>query len=385
MLWMAQFIAMIGMSGVLPFLPLYVTELGVPPSQAALWSGLIIAAPFFTAALATPLWGMLGDRYGRKPMVMRAVLGLGISLALMGFATNIWVLFVLRIIQGAVSGFVASNNAFVGTQTPQEHSSSALATLQTSISAGNIIGPLIGGFVSDAFGHNAMFFVVGGLCMVSLLVIARFVHEDTSVQTPTQTIRKSLRSLLSSTTLRPVLLMVFLSQCSIVMASPIVPFFLRQKGAPEVILSSLSGLVVSIVGICTILTAPWWGKRADKLGFRPTMRIATVIVAFGMVLQAFIPSYEWLFPVRAFIGIASGSLVPLLYGRLSHLATPNIRGGVMGLGSSSTLLGNLAGPLLCSALMMFLPIESIFVAQCLVMLSVVWLATTTDSAYSAVR
>ena len=370
---MAQFIAMIGMSGVIPFLPLYVRELGVADADAPLWSGLIIAAPFLTAAIMTPIWGVLGDRYGRKNMVIRGVAGLAIAMTLMGFATNVWVLFYLRIFQGAVSGFVASNNAFITTQAPSEKTTSSLATLQTSISAGNIIGPLIGGLVSDAFGHNTVFFFVGALCLISLIVIAVFVTEERTHTLSTGNIRKSLKSLLSNTPLRLLLSVVLLSQASIVMASPILPFFLQQKGAPSAILSSLSGMVVSIVGICTIISAPWWGRRADQSGFSGTIKTTILIVATGQLLQAVVPSYEWLFPVRAFIGLAAGSIVPLIYGELSRRAPANAKGGVMGLGSSATLLGNLMGPLLCSVVTMALPLEFVFALQCILMLTVLWI------------
>lgn len=89
-IWIAQFIAMIGMSACIPFLPLYVRELGVAAEDAAMWSGIIAAAPFVLSSLLTPVWGALGDRYGQKTMVMRAILGLGIAMTLMGFAPNIW-------------------------------------------------------------------------------------------------------------------------------------------------------------------------------------------------------------------------------------------------------------------------------------------------------
>ncbi|MGA0834161.1 MAG: MFS transporter [Candidatus Kapaibacteriota bacterium] len=177
-LWIAQFIAMIGMTGVIPFLPLYVRELGVSPDQTSLWSGFIIAAPFATAALLTPLWGSIGDRYGQKLMVMRAVAGLGLTVAAMGLATNVWVLFVLRILQGAVSGFIASTNAFVSSNTPSDRAGYALGTLQTSISAGAIVGPLVGGAISDAFGFQMVFFVVGGLCTLSLVTVYAGVREQ---------------------------------------------------------------------------------------------------------------------------------------------------------------------------------------------------------------
>jgi len=378
-LWFAQFVAMVGMSGCLPFLPLYVPELGVAREDVPLWSGLIMAAPFMTSSLLTPVWGAMGDKYGQKLMVMRAVAGLGITMSLMGFATNIWTLFFLRLLQGAVSGFIASTNAFVSTQTPTEKTGTALATLQTSISAGNIIGPLIGGAISDALGYRTVFFFVGLLCFTSLVIIAVRVREDTSVLGGRRSmgVGRTVRIAARDSRLRRSFLVVFLAQCSIVLASPIFPYYLEQLGAPAALLSSLSGTIVSIVGICVIISAPWWGARSDRHGHRRTITVAGLVVAIGQLLQSIVPTYEWLFPLRAIIGLASGAIVPLTYAELTRHVPQDRRGGIMGLASSVTLAGNLTGPLLCGLVTMVAPLETVFLFQGLIMLTAVWVVRRT--------
>ncbi|MBC8124367.1 MAG: MFS transporter [Candidatus Kapabacteria bacterium] len=371
-LWIAQFIAMIGMSACIPFLPLFVLELGVAKEDAALWSGIFTAAPFVMSALLTPLWGVLGDKYGQKSMVVRGVLGLGIAMTLMGLSTNIWMLLGLRIFQGAASGFVASNNAFVSAQTPSEKVGVSLGTLVTSISAGNIIGPLIGGVISDALGFRPVFFFVGVMCAASLVIlIVKLREERTTVSTRGARVMGNVRVAMRSPQLRSVLIMIILSQTAIVLATPIFPFYLEELGAPTSMLSTLAGLVVSIVGVCTIISAPWWGARSDRYGFRKTVIVAGSVVAIGMLMQAAVPSYEWLFPVRTMMGLAVGALLPLMYSELSRNAPAGRKGGVMGLASSATLLGNLAGPLICSAIAMQFPLRWVFVAStCVMMLAV---------------
>jgi MFS family permease len=370
-LWLSQFIAMIGMSGVIPFLPLYVRDLGVAPADAPLWSGVIISAPFMMAALLTPLWGSLGDKYGQKAMVLRAVAGLGITVSLMGFAPNIWVLLVLRLAQGAASGFVASNNAFVSAQTPQEHAGYALGMLQTSISAGNIIGPLIGGAIADAFGFRDVFFLVGGLCFVSFVIAWRQLKEERTSQSGKRaSVRHNLGIAMRDDGLRRLLLILVVSQTAVVLTSPIFPYYLQELGAPQEILGSLAGAVVSIVGVATLISAPWWGKRSDRIGYQRAMFGATLIVSIGMAAQAIVPSYEWIFPIRLIIGLAVGALLPLTYGELTRRAPAGRRGGIMGLASSATLIGNLIGPLLCAAITSQLPLFMAFVTASGLMLVV---------------
>ncbi len=360
-LWTSQFIAMIGMTGVIPFLPLYVRELGVSAEQAPLWSGLIIAGPFVTASLLTPLWGAMGDRYGQKLMVMRAVAGLGITVALMGFASDVWTLLLLRMLQGAASGFVASNNAFVSAQTPQEHAGYALGTLQTSISAGGIIGPLIGGSISDAFGFRFVFFFVGVLCLLSLATVWWGVSEEQRhTSGRTGHVLKNLALVRRDKPLTRLLVMLFIGQTGVVLTGPIFPFYLEQLGAPTENLATLAGVVVSLVGIGTIVSSPWWGKRSDRIGYGRAMGLATLVVACCMMAQALVPSYHWIFPLRAVIGLAVGALLPLTYSELTRRSPSGRKGGIMGLASSATLLGNLTGPLLCAGIASVLELRYIF-------------------------
>lgn len=371
-LWIAQFIAMVGMSACIPFLPLFVRDLGVAAEDAALWSGIITAAPFIMSSALTPLWGALGDRYGQKAMVIRGVLGLGVAMTLMGMSTNIWMLFALRIFQGAASGFVASNNAFVSAQTPPEKVGVSLGTLQTSISAGNIIGPLVGGLVSDAVGFRPVFYLVGLLCAVSLVILVRGLHEERSTGSARGArVFGNMRVVGRTPMLRTVIVMILLAQTSIVMPSPIFAYYLEELGAPPSMLSTLAGIVVSIVGICTIISAPWWGARSDRFGFARTIVIAGSIVVAGQLLQAVVPTYEWLYPVRTMMGLAVGAILPMMYGELSRHAPSGRKGGIMGLASSATLLGNLIGPLMCSAIATHLPLSWVFVAAALVMAIVV--------------
>ena len=374
-LWFAQFVAMIGMSAVLPFLPLYVRDLGVAPQDAAFWSGLINAAPFITSSILTPVWGAMGDRYGQKTMVIRAVIGLGVTVALMGFAPNVWVLFFLRLLQGAVSGFISANNAFVSTQTPTQHAGMALSTLQTSVAAGTVVGPLLGGTISDAFGANVVFFVVGALCAISSYILwTKLVEERAARSGQPPHVWRNMGVVIRDPMLRWLLLTLFIVQTALMLPSPIYPYYIAELGAPPSLLSSITGTIVSLVGIMSVISGPWWGSRSDRLGFRPTMMAAAGVVALGMLAQAFVPSYHWLFPIRAIMGVATGALQPLVFGELTRRAPTGRKGGIMGMASSATLAGNLTGPLMCAAIAPWLPLWMLFVVSAMTMLSVVMIA-----------
>lgn len=177
-IWTAQFIAMIGMNGCVPFLPLYIRELGVTDiAQAKRWAGLVFAAPFVLSFIMTPFWGYIGDKYGKKLMVVRAIMGLMLAMFLMGLAQNVWQLFILRVIQGGISGFIAANLSLVTAFTPKEHSGYAIAILQTSTTSGIMVGPVVGGVFADTVGIRESFFLVTTLCFLSAIIVVFMVKE----------------------------------------------------------------------------------------------------------------------------------------------------------------------------------------------------------------
>ena len=104
-----------------------------------------------------PIWGALGDRHGRKIMVMRAMFGGAVIISLIGFAQTVEQFAILRFIQGALTGTVAAATALVAGNAPREHLGETLGKLQLAIFLGQAFGPITGGFVADTFGYRAAF------------------------------------------------------------------------------------------------------------------------------------------------------------------------------------------------------------------------------------
>lgn len=150
---LGSFTTIIGMTLILPILPLYVRDLGVgDPAAVTLWSGIAYAATFLTAALTAPLWGYLGDHFGRKPMLIRASLVMAIAMSLIGVAQDVTQLGLLRLLVGLLGGYASGPTILVAAQTPKGRSAWALGTLSSAIMAGTIAGPLIGGTLAQTIG-----------------------------------------------------------------------------------------------------------------------------------------------------------------------------------------------------------------------------------------
>ena len=180
-LWVCMagsFTTLIAMTLLLPFLPLYVAELGVSePAAIARWSGVAYGATFFTAALTAPLWGRLGDRYGRKLMLIRASLGMAIAMSLIGMASTPWQLVALRLLAGLLGGYASGATIMIAAQTPKAHTGWALGMLSSGVMAGNVIGPLAGGLLPPLIGIRATFWLAGGVIFLAFLATSLLLKE----------------------------------------------------------------------------------------------------------------------------------------------------------------------------------------------------------------
>lgn len=159
-----SFTTIVGMTLLLPFLPLYVEQLGVSDHAAIVqWSGVAYGATFLSAALTAPLWGRLADRYGRKLMLIRASLGMAIAMSLIGMAHNVYELVGLRLLAGLLGGYASGSTVLVAAQTPKARSGWAIGVLSAGIMAGSLVGPLIGGVLPNLIGIRATFFLIGSV------------------------------------------------------------------------------------------------------------------------------------------------------------------------------------------------------------------------------
>ena len=158
--WLGSFLTGACISLVVPFMPIFVEQLGVEPSQVTFYSGLAISVSAISAACVSPLWGILADRYGRKPMMIRAGLAMTITMGGLAFVPNVYWLLALRLLNGVFTGFVPNATALIASQVPKDKSGYALGTLSSGVVAGTLTGPFVGGMIAEVFGIRNVFLMV---------------------------------------------------------------------------------------------------------------------------------------------------------------------------------------------------------------------------------
>ncbi|MBK7497738.1 MAG: MFS transporter [Ignavibacteriales bacterium] len=347
-MWICQFLAMVGMSSIVPFLPLFVRELGVTSiEETSKWSGLVFAGPFFVSLFLSSVWGNLGDKYGRKMMTIRATFGLAIAQILIGYSQDINQLFLARMLQGGLSGFLPAAMALIASNTPEEKTGYALGTLQSSTAAGTVLGPLFGGVISDFLSFRAVFFVVAGLLFLVGFAIIFFVKEDKREQSKKNfTLFDNWKYVILDKKIFIPAILIMLTSLGISFVRPIFVLFVETLEINKNYLPTITGALYSIVGVFSVFSAYWWGKKVETIGLRKSIVIASIITSFMYMLHSIITNPYYLIPVRTALGFCYGALMPLLFTRISNNVNKDRRGGVLGIGSSFQVLGNLVGPLL---------------------------------------
>lgn len=335
------------MTLMLPFLPLYVEQLGVSGHREIVqWSGIAFSATFITAGLVAPLWGYLGDRFGRKTMLIRASLGMAICMTLMGLVSDIWQLVGLRLIIGLAGGYSSGAMILVAIQTPKERAGQALGLLTAGIMMGNLLGPLIGGVLPSIIGLRAIFWGAGAVIFLAFLSTVYFVkeapsdapHKSRSVGRWTEI--KEQRTVVAMLVSGLVLMMANMS------IEPILTIYVSGLVANPVHVTSVAGLVMSAAALGSIVSSFQLGKLADKIGYKPIIILALVLASLLLIPQAFVTQSWQLIILRFLMGLALGGLLPCIAAVIRHNVPENYLGTVLGYSMSCQFAGQFLGPLL---------------------------------------
>jgi MFS family permease len=377
-LWLGQFLVMGGMTMIMPFMPLYLQELGMKdPHEIATWAGIIFAGNFVTSFLFQPLWGGLADRYGRRVMLLRSGFGMAVVMTLMGFAGNAWQLLLLRMLNGTISGFIPAAVALVSTNTPKEKLGFAMGTLQSGAVAGTILGPFIGGLLAEWIGYRYIFYITGSLLFMASILTMLLVKERFNIQ---EAIAKPKVSILSGfgqlkhiPQLPSLYAVTFMIQFAFLSSMPLMPLFVGQLHGYGPGLALFAGLVGSITGFSNMISSPILGRLSDRIGPEWILGVCLVGASLMFIPQALVQNVWQLFAARFGLGIFMGGLLPTVNALIGKYAPMGMESRAYSFNTSALSLGNMTGPVVGGAISGLLTIQQIFIiSSVLLMVNAFW-------------
>ncbi|HET7421211.1 MAG TPA: MFS transporter [Candidatus Dormibacteraeota bacterium] len=352
-LWFAEFMAIFGFSFAFPFLSIFLNkDLGVPSGHALdLWTAASASASGLAMAIASPVWGVLGDRFGRKPMLIRSMLGGAITVGLIFFAQNPIELVVLRLLQGATSGTVAAATALVAAETPRSRVGWALGVVTSAVALGGAIGPVVGGFAGNLFGLRVVFLAGGVLLFISLAPVVAVVRESPIPRRSGPRL-STLATIQHVPGLRRQLAVLIGAQglINVCTSATQVLVVLRLIEMVPRTVSAVSGIGFGLAGLASSVAAVGYTRVTRRLGYVGTAAAAAGSVAFAVAL---IGASPWAALVVAGVGLNglfSGVVIPATASMIG-LDTPHeAQSTVFGLNASSVAFGFFLGPLIAGTI-----------------------------------
>ena len=358
-LLIAQTLAVMGFSLSIPIIPLFLSQdIGIEdPVSLRAWAGILQASSPVTMAIFAPIWGRLADTYSRRAMLLRAMFGGAILVALMAFVTSPWQLLVLRIIQGCVSGTVAAATVLAAGIAPVAHIAFALGLLHTAVAVGNSLGPLVGGVIADLFSYRVAFFCTGLLLFLSGLIIVKWVDKDVQRKPDGQPKKFSLipdiKPIISSPMLITLMFVTFGVQAANAAVLPMLPLFLQtlifDTSGETAFIASYTGIVIGVGAAFAAIAAVIAGKFATRIGYWRTLIFCLCAGALMTIPQIFVTSILQLTVFRAMSAFFIGATIPVVNAIIAVSSDRENQGSVYGFNSSMTFAGAAFGPLFGSA------------------------------------
>ena len=341
--------AIFGFSFAFPFLSIFISkDLGVPQGRELdLWTAAIASISGFSMAIASPIWGVMGDRFGRKPMLLRSMVGGSLTVGLIYFARDPTQLLILRFLQGATSGTVAAATALVAVETPRNRVGWALGVVTSAVALGGAIGPVIGGLASAVFGLRLVFLGGGVLLLLSTLPVLIIVRE--SPRRPREGRQVGTLELIN---MRPgavhaltVLISAqgLISVCNSATQQLLVLRLLEMLSSG---VAAVTGVAFGLAGVASSGAAVFYTQVTKRLGYVRTTAVSAVMVAVAVSLIAVAPWAAVIVAGVALNGLFSGVVIPATASMIGLETPPEAQSTVFGLNASSVALGFCIGPLI---------------------------------------
>jgi MFS transporter len=354
---------------IIPFLPIYLLELGVSKDDVALWSGLVFGITFLIAGIMAPIWGKIADNKGKKRMALRAGFAIAVSYFLIGLVTDQYQLLLGRAFVGFANGFYPAAMTMVSLSVDEKRVGRALGIFQMGLILGNVIGPFLGGAIESVVGMRPVFYVSGIAVFIATLAVLFFVKEpriaSKKVEDTTATKQKtSLREDFKAVSEKPVLVRLlwifFFMQCAIMMLQPILALYVGDMQGTMEGAAIISGSILSIGGLAGALTTNLWVRIGERRGYFQTISYCMIGSGIVLLLQSLPVGIWWFGVLQVLIGSCIVGINPSLSAAVTLNTEPGFRGRMFGMTTTAQQFGSMVGPVFASLVSTYIGISYVF-------------------------
>lgn len=357
---------------IIPFLPIYLLELGVPKDDVALWSGLVFGITFLIAGIMAPIWGKIADNKGKKRMALRAGFAIAVSYVLIGMVTDQYQLLMGRALVGFANGFYPAAMTMVSLSVDEKQVGRALGIFQTGLILGNVIGPFLGGAVESVVGMRPVFYISGIAVFIATLAVL-FLVKEPKLEVENTTSKEQSKQPVKATSLRedfklvqeqPVLVRLlwiyFFMQCVIMMLQPILALYVGDMQGTMEGAAIISGTILSIGGLAGSLTTNIWVRLGERRGYFRTISYCMLGSGVVLLLQSLPVGIWWFGVLQVLIGSCIVGINPSLSAAVILNTEPGFRGRMFGMTTTAQQFGSMVGPVFASIVSTYIGISYVF-------------------------
>ncbi len=352
-IWIAEFIAIAGFATSQPVIPFFFEELGVSAKASLnMWTGLTNTCASLSMMIFAPIWGAIADSYGRKLMLLRAMIGGAVLVGLMAAANAPWQVLLLRTLQGMLTGTVAAATVLTAASVPLTEVGYRLGLIQMAVYLGNSIGPYIGGKLSEIVGIRVNFLATSVLLASAAFIVTRFVREDFTPKPRTASIFRNaipdFSPLKKVPALASLMGALFAVQFANAVVGPMMPLFIKELmenlGRNSNTIKSTAGLIIMAGSLTGALAAGIIGRLSGRIGYGKTLIFCLAGAFCFYVPQGFVTAPWQLFALRLGSGFFLGGTLPSINALIASLCQKDKQGSTYGLSSSIASAGMALGP-----------------------------------------
>ena len=357
---------------IIPFLPIYLLELGVPKDDVALWSGLVFGITFLIAGIMAPIWGKIADNKGKKRMALRAGFAIAVSYVLIGMVSNEYELLLGRAFVGFANGFYPAAMTMVSLSVDEKQVGRALGIFQTGLILGNVVGPFLGGAIESIVGMRPVFYVSGAAVLIATLAVLFFVkepklHTDESNEEgkskqpiKSTSLREDFKAVQQQPVLVRLLWIFFFMQCAIMMLQPILALYVGDMQGTMEGAAIISGTILSIGGLAGSLTTNIWVRIGERRGYFKTISYCMLGSGVVLLLQSLPVGIWWFGVLQVLIGSCIVGINPSLSAAVTLNTDPSFRGRMFGMTTTAQQFGSMVGPVFASIVSTYIGISYVF-------------------------